>query len=724
MSKYYTPKIIVEKPVGCDSPGYTGGLPQGTRDGFIDTKVEQEIVIQRISKDLYASPESGIRELYANEARACRQAKKLGADPHICVVFDVKSRRISLQGFDSMGMDWDTFKNVYCILGRSTNFDGKESGQFGFGRAAYTCISDIMILETYSRNTDEKYTVMGKSGVGFQTGLPTPKLEQYGTKCTMTANDGVTLRSLANMVKRCALLNGIRTIIEANDSLDDLAGECEQKTLTEITGNYDRESAIFFQSKPFVVSSKDVEAAMIIRADGCWTRNSLSFLCGIPIKYNYDGKYKENIERITINILDERKYQPTPDRERLKDTSAKLVTEEIDHILDEYIQSLPEMSFKEYLSRGDCRLVDAAHDKTDMPKNHHLTKYAQALFRKISYERNRNTSLGKTITDENFLVTKIRNADEIKAINEYNDAIKIVKPTNADDIKEIFAPLGIKTTKQYIKENDITVTKSANNKKVKLYTCGRYLTDETITIHEITEATVITKDLKKFHHMLERATDYPSIQCVKAGAIGKNKTPAMTEEEFYKKQHNYIIDTNYGPMTISQILHADKPIATTKFSLEIFNKDAIIVKYDTQYNNEMENRAPVAFDICTYLKNDSNLNHGRWQYRKERKILDGYLKLEYRKHWKFLSENNFDHDSIDYARRINNIRIPEIKKVFHNIQVDEIMMNKMEKLDVTLYEKYVLKNDSDHTKIDRRTNKSAKMENYTKDTEVACEAIP
>lgn len=75
--KYYKPDTLVEVPANVGNAGYAAEFPDGTGDGFIRTDIEKDVIIQRISRDLYSNPMSGIRELYANEARACRQASGL-----------------------------------------------------------------------------------------------------------------------------------------------------------------------------------------------------------------------------------------------------------------------------------------------------------------------------------------------------------------------------------------------------------------------------------------------------------------------------------------------------------------------------------------------------------------------------------------------------------------------------------------------------------------------
>ncbi len=164
----FKPELIKENPLQLEpeSIAYAGKLVSAAKDGMIPVTLEEDVVIQRISHDLYAKATSGFRELFNNEARACRIAKKkYEANPKIVITVVPSKRSLTIQGFDSTGMNQDRFLQVFTKLGRSDNFDGGEIGQFGFGRAAYTTLSEIMILKTWARDTNEKYAVMGQKTV-------------------------------------------------------------------------------------------------------------------------------------------------------------------------------------------------------------------------------------------------------------------------------------------------------------------------------------------------------------------------------------------------------------------------------------------------------------------------------------------------------------------------------------------------------------------------------
>src|SRR5690606_5268990 len=220
----YKPTFVKEDPLQLDSSeiSYASRLLQASNNGLIPVKLEEDVIIQRISHDLYSDPKSGFRELYNNEARACRIARKNypGASPHIVVTVKPSERRLVIRGIDSMGMSQQKFLTVYTVLGRSDNFDSTEVGQFGMGRAAYTCLSDIMVLETYSRETGEKYAVMGKNGVGYNV-LPQPTdLDNYGTRITVTLRENISIPALVEYIFDVCRFSGVRTTIDLEEEVN------------------------------------------------------------------------------------------------------------------------------------------------------------------------------------------------------------------------------------------------------------------------------------------------------------------------------------------------------------------------------------------------------------------------------------------------------------------------------------------------------------------------
>lgn len=587
--KYYKPSIRVEGPTNAAKNGYRGKLPDGTRDGFIRTDIEKDVIIQRVSKDLYANPASGIRELYVNEVRACQEASGHGADPYIKLCINTDTRQIVLEGVDSMGIPWKTFRDVCCVLGRSTNFDGGKSGQFGMGMYAYTCISDIMFLETHSRETAEKYTVMGKGGIGFDTGLKEPDMGHFGTRVRLTANPDVNLYHVIEMVKKCALLSGTRTIMELDGSgyeynrlshLLDEGGEMRSSSISEIASipHMLSQDTIFHRDNIRELNRDDLDVAFnVCMGNFVESGTSESYICGVPIEYKYDGRYAELLSSIIVNIKDERKYNPTPDRERMKEESAEKLNNTIDSMLESHIAGLNSTNptLEEYVGMPEMRIMDSLYlsgNPEDLagispalvPFARLLSVTAGDIEHRIG-GKHRGRPLGNILRHSRFVITDRIRRDVVKAIAEHADNVDVVRLKDFDDLHPAFQAEGIRTDKEYMRNNGLRIKRRPRNaRKVRSYrpsSLGRdaYAEHAPDELPDADNLVVVGRDeyARLFwifqslghHASLKRLDDYAF-----ARKTLKDMSGSVTFGHWLENViGNHVVETNRGVMTLRQV---------------------------------------------------------------------------------------------------------------------------------------------------------------------------
>ncbi len=394
---YYKPTLIHEEPLPLEEEdiSYAKELLElsDNNNGFIPVKLEQDVVVQRISHDLYAKPESGFRELFTNEVRACMSAKKIfGADPSIVISLDPNLRELQIHGIDSAGMSIDTFKNIYIVIGRSDNFSGEVTGQFGFGRIGYSTLSDVMILETKYRTTDGEtgeYSIMGKNGIGYNI-LPRPSLDSYGTKVKLVLRPEINLQRLTEYIREACVFSSIPTYLNLTEDLLDPGVTWRKEVLhrkgsTQLNRSYEQR-AEEAAKKSWCYSGerggKPVKN-FLIQVDGAELYGEFRVgvrehyenfpsvlrvgkdtrLIGVPI----DAKIDLPFSYFILNVLDERRYQPTTDRERLREESTESllallkpkITEAISSYLNistlEQFRELDEGSAAIYLSEKEGR---------------------------------------------------------------------------------------------------------------------------------------------------------------------------------------------------------------------------------------------------------------------------------------------------------------------------------------------------------------------------------
>jgi len=196
-------------------------------NGNINIIINSEVIGQTLAKKIYSSWASGLRELYNNEARACRTAKKMGADPSIVITVDPSqaSRQVIIQGVDSLGITKAMFNKVLRVIGTSGNTDGEEIGQYGMGFISYALMTDALLLETWSRETNEHYAMLCDSGLKFKpipidTDNDVSTMTNFGTKLTMTCNDDVNWSTLVSNITKLARFSQIPTKIILLDNVD------------------------------------------------------------------------------------------------------------------------------------------------------------------------------------------------------------------------------------------------------------------------------------------------------------------------------------------------------------------------------------------------------------------------------------------------------------------------------------------------------------------------
>ncbi len=368
--KIFKPTLVEENPLplGNEELSYAPKLQQASNGGMIKVKLEEDVIIQRVSRDLYANPKSGFREFYNNECRACRTASRVyGAKPSVEITITPSQRKLVIHGLDSLGMSQDKFLQVYSVLGRSDNFSGDEVGMFGLGRAAYTTLTDTMVLETFSREDNSKYAVMGKSGVAYNL-LPQPDLGCYGTRVTFILDARISLPDLLEYIVDCTAFSGVETFLNLEESMDlqsyyrsDIPKEKGRHRLGPKKFDERLEQMVSKAQTwhdvvsyfPLHISDEDFElyAAFVLRKDykgiSASSENSNERevrLLGAPV----DSKMELPFSAWILNLKDERKYPPTADRERLTDESTKAIQQRVESRIPEAIQDILVGSIDEY----------------------------------------------------------------------------------------------------------------------------------------------------------------------------------------------------------------------------------------------------------------------------------------------------------------------------------------------------------------------------------------
>ena len=334
----YTPPIKeqVPLPIEVDNTGFED-IMEG---GVIRTKLNEDVIINRIAKELYKNPVSGIRELYNNSVRACQLAEEEygQTDSLITVTLDLDTRKITIED-NGIGISKERFKKVLRELGTSDNHDSTKVGQFGMGFASYTTLSSALILDTHARNEDQ-YRMIAKDGMSFQV-IGNSTQDNYGTKLEMICHSEIDLTLFIRKLEDMMLFSGVHSIIKKRGfPYENLSHEFHPLTLMEhVLQFHNRDTIIHIDHDDFEL----VGVIGDLRGSG---NIKEVFLLNSPI---HASVHNEGFSELFLNIKDERKYPPMPDRDRMREESEKDLNALIYRELEDYFSTLSINNYEEYL---------------------------------------------------------------------------------------------------------------------------------------------------------------------------------------------------------------------------------------------------------------------------------------------------------------------------------------------------------------------------------------
>jgi len=514
--EYYKPTLIQPKDLEIDGTDYNADLNVIKEGNTIKVTMDQDVMIQRVSHEIYSNFESGIRELVNNEYRACRQARdKYNAKPRLEITIDARTKELTIEGIDSLGISVRVFDKVLRRLGVSGNVDGgNEIGQFGMGFASYTTLSELITVETYSREDHQEFAFLGDRGIDFKI-LPKPSRETFGTKISLTCKDSVEFKSVYAKVKSCALFSTIPTVVTVLDDgkTDDSFTYSNDLTIgTEVLSVYgsgkewcmeqyksvqqqhdkleesnrglcDNGYAVGFYKEVHIDNedyeffgilsvNKNGQVMQATRTSSSYSSSNvrgLALLCNTPIESSIEPKGKWSAWY--LNVKDERKYVPTADRDRLKDESSKTINAVLDHEIKEQFTGigLEVNSIENYNeSIHKCILKNLYHYEDNMNHEEYLNskEVMDTLDKRYNTINNRRLVMSDMLANgKTIVVLKSLRSDMMSRLEGSLGVGKDIafirwKPSdvydqNVESAISLMNECGVVWGEQYLKDNKI-----------------------------------------------------------------------------------------------------------------------------------------------------------------------------------------------------------------------------------------------------------------------------
>jgi len=562
----YSPETEEQKPlpVKGDTTGFEDVLE---KDGLISTRLNEKVIIQRIAKDLYKNATSGLRELYNNSARACRIAvKKDGEEkPLISISMDEENRKLTITD-NGIGMSKQRFKKILLELGTSDNLEAGEVGQFGMGFASYMTLSSVVVIDTKVRNGDQ-YKMIAKDGMSFQP-VGDADLEGYGTKLTMTCYENVNFIKLVQQLQKIAKYSGVPTVLELKkfEYYPDKFKE-GLNYLKQTSFDVDVKNSKTVKLDVIDIETDDYHLIALVGGSNAESNYDHIHLLNVPIDSEIDMPFGWWV----LNIKDERKFKPMPDRDRMTEQADRKLEGLLDRAIKKYFSDLNIQKYQQFLDSDRkneflwlCEHQDYAPQKMQPV----LANVHACSVRKVVYDVKRfdDGSLVYKLSDTYHVIYQgYKNREVTAKVREFEPnalliTTKKTKKNHWKDHVEFMESFGIPTARQILIDHKVKMPKAD---KIELEIIGhtneRYYEHELLGLDDIDE-NVIRVDSMPMIDIIRYVKKFPNPYTFVRNAPELDEYESRDYSEWLNEIPNIICPTNKGVMTIKQLAEATEQV--------------------------------------------------------------------------------------------------------------------------------------------------------------------
>jgi len=587
----YSPDVAEQTPlpVEADTSGFEDVLED---DGIINTKINEKVIIQRIARDLYKNATSGLRELYNNSARACRVAKAKHGEqkPLIKILMNEEDRKLIISD-NGLGVSKERFKKVLLELGTSDNLEAGEVGQFGMGFASYMTLSSVVTIDTRARNGDQ-YRMLAKDGMSFQP-IGDCQAKGYGTTLTMTVYETVNFAELVEQLAKIAKYSGVPTKLEL-EGFDYYPEGFKQgdNTIRQSSFNKDVETSKTANTDLVEIETDDFHLIALVAGDNGITNHDHIHLLNVPI----DSEISMPFRWWVLNIKDERKFKPMPDRDRMTEESDKKLEGLLDMEIKKYFTNLSVLNYQEFLDsnrKNEFLWLCNHHDYAPTSMRTIAQNILDCTVRKVVYDTK--------VFDDGSLVYKLAENPKIiyQGYKNRNVTIKIreleentllitTKKTKKIDWKKsvrFMEEFGIPSARQIMLDHKIKIPK---NDKLELELVGHthvsYYEHDLLDLDDIDE-NVIRVDTVPMNDVTRYIKHFKNPYTFVRNASELDEYECRDYSEWLKEIPNIMCATNHGAISIKELAEANEEVIFCEDFVDeyhnFFNGENRIVVYGT-----------------------------------------------------------------------------------------------------------------------------------------------
>ena len=366
-----------------------------------EIKINVPLIKELVSDKIYRSDASALREQYVNALShgcvAYHEKNGYTDDVYVQVIFDYGLRKVTIRD-NGTGMSRKVFEDNFMSFGFSTvddNENNSRSGMFGLGAISFFRIASACIVESWHRDTDERFTFLTHDTENSEM-IENCSLEEYGTETQITLKPHVNIKSLVDMVKRIASNYPVKTVLEV------INAESEQNISSY--RNEDEDTYLEFAStmtfKEYVdkeTNGRNVQIAdtdemeMYLSTQG--RNNNYTYLCRVPIDMDFDSDFVTyvNIKKEKIPGEDSKgkpKLQevPKPDRDSVNEISETYFDEKIQTVIKDMLWEIDVTTMEGYL-KSDSKWILNGYGVDDK-LNSKTHNFIQKLREPVKYRTN------------------------------------------------------------------------------------------------------------------------------------------------------------------------------------------------------------------------------------------------------------------------------------------------------------------------------------------------
>lgn len=295
------------------------------------TEIASQEMLKIVGFLIYDGPASGLRELYANAARAVLIAVKEGItspeDALVTIKIDA-DRTLTIED-NGTGITRQIYEDVLLRIGTSSNKDRSVPGMWGMGFASYLRLSSTILMDTaYIEDNELKHIAcIGRDCREFQE-VGRPRRTTPGTTLRMTLYDEnstlgydterrVRLDDLFDMIRQIGLLTRVRLEVDLTES-EDRPEWCpngihvfEPRGIAGVAEDWMDEGYNVIQSRTDRIELAAAIGKDVASSGGPSIRG---YLVGVPIGVKVRPRFS-----MVVNMLDEGIFEPMGNRDSLQD---------------------------------------------------------------------------------------------------------------------------------------------------------------------------------------------------------------------------------------------------------------------------------------------------------------------------------------------------------------------------------------------------------------------